>query len=115
MPSSSPTRGSQPRSSRIRVVSAFVRRWSPGTSGSLSTVSGFPATRSKSAIDSSIDASSAPPTLYVPLPPSIAAIVAVDDVGDVRPAPALRAVAVERERAASARAKAIRVNAMSGR
>jgi hypothetical protein len=30
-PSSSDVRGSQPRSERIRLVSALVRRWSPGT------------------------------------------------------------------------------------
>src|SRR5207247_2922301 len=75
-PSSSETRGSQPSSERILVVSAFVRRWSPGTGSVRWTSSVRPAISSRIAIASFIDASIAPPTLYVPLPRSIARLVA---------------------------------------
>jgi hypothetical protein len=44
------THGSQPSSPRICVVFAFVRRWSPGTSGSVITVSGYEACRSIAAL-----------------------------------------------------------------
>src|SRR5581483_3601156 len=75
-PCSSGVRGSQPRSRRIRVVSAFVRRWSPATGGRSRTSSGRPASRSNSAIASRIVTSTPPPTLYVPRPRSMARIVA---------------------------------------
>src|SRR5581483_7784807 len=75
-PSSSETRGVQPSSERIRVVSALVRRWSPGTGSPRRPSRVRPAIRSKSAIVSLRDAAWAPPTLYVPRPRPIAAIVA---------------------------------------
>src|SRR5581483_2519831 len=62
-PSSSDTRGCQPRSVRMRVVSACERRWSPGTGGLERTSSRRPATRSSVAIASRIVASTPPPTL----------------------------------------------------
>src|SRR5581483_8310182 len=64
-PSSSDTRGCQP-SARSRAVSAAVRRWSPATAGSCRTSRRRPEMRSRSAIDSFIEASRAPPRLYVP-------------------------------------------------
>src|SRR5581483_11118707 len=62
-PSARETCGSQASSERIRVVSALVRRWSPGTAGSRETSRVRPEISSRSAIASFIEASSAPPTL----------------------------------------------------
>ena len=53
----------QPSSPRMRVVSAFVRFWSPGTDECVRTSSVRPEISSNSAIASLIEASSAPPTL----------------------------------------------------
>src|SRR5919198_1017175 len=77
-PSSSRTRGAQPRSARIRDTSAEVRRTSPAAGGPWRTSSSRPEIRSSVAIAPRIVASSPPPTLYVPPggARSIAAIVA---------------------------------------
>ena len=66
-------------------------------------------------IASRTDASTPPPTLYVPLPPPHREDRRLDEVVDVRPATRLLAVAVEVERLAGQRAQHAFMNAMSGR
>src|SRR5919197_754111 len=64
-PYSSRTLGAQPRSARMREISAEVRRTSPAWGGPARRSSFRPEMRSSSAIASRIVASSPPPTLYV--------------------------------------------------
>src|SRR5262249_17375120 len=62
-PSASGVAGAQPSASRMRETSAFVRPTSPRAEPVCVTASVRPETASSSAIASSIDASSPPPTL----------------------------------------------------
>ena len=85
----------------MRVVSAFVRRWSPGTGGcsrNLERTAGEPLEDADRLAQRRLDA--AADVVRPARRRSIARIVAVDDVVDVRPAARLLAVAVEVERLA---------------